>query len=95
VIALTRTTGELCSLDPAHIQRIETMPITVVYMTDGARYCVTDTVDEVIAKIQRFRAQVVTTAWRIVETAGRPAAAAGRGTRAPGSRATAAAGRPV
>jgi flagellar protein FlbD len=93
VIALTRTSGELCSLDPAHIQRIETIPVTVVYMTDGAKYCVTDTVDEVIAKIQRFRAQVVTTAWRIIDTAGQPAA--GRGSRAPGSRATAGAGRPV
>lgn len=65
MIALTRTSGEPCSLDPAQIQRIEAHPTTVVYLTDGAKYCVTDTLAEIIGKVQHYRAGVMTTAWRL------------------------------
>jgi flagellar protein FlbD len=68
VIALTRTSGEPCALDPAHIERVETSPTTVVHLTDGARYCVTDTLDEIVDRIRHFRAGVMTTAWRIVDS---------------------------
>ena len=47
MIGLTRTSGERCLLDPADIQRVEAHPTTVVYLTDGARYCVEESIDQV------------------------------------------------
>jgi flagellar protein FlbD len=68
MIGLTRTTGERCTLDPAHIERIEPHPETVVFLTDGARYVVVETVDQVIDRIRDFRAGVMVSAWRVVAT---------------------------
>ena len=86
MIGLTRTSGEHCLLDPADIQRIEAHPTTVVYLTDGARYCVEESIDQIVGRVRAFRAGVVTSAWRIVDGAatGQPAdslaaVAAGRG----------------
>jgi len=75
MIGLTRTSGEHCLLDPADIQRIEAHPTTVVYLIDGARYCVQETIDQIVGRVRAFRAGVVTSAWRIVDGAatGRPA----------------------
>jgi flagellar protein FlbD len=85
VIALTRANGERCSLDPAHIQRVEGDPTTVVHLTDGAKYCVTETVDEVLGAVRRSRAEALTTAWRIVDAGSTPATADGRGVHAAGT----------
>jgi flagellar protein FlbD len=63
MIALTRTTGERCCLDPAHIVRAESDPETVVTMTDGARYVVVETVAQVIERVRNFRAAVTVSAW--------------------------------
>jgi flagellar protein FlbD len=75
MIALTRTSGEHCLLDPARIQRIEAHPGTVVFLTDGARYCVAESIDEIVGRVRTSRAGVLTTAWRIVDgtATGRPA----------------------
>jgi flagellar protein FlbD len=67
MIALTRTTGERCCLDPAHVVRVERTPETVVTMTDGARYVVVETVAEVIERIRDFRAAVTVSAWRWID----------------------------
>jgi flagellar protein FlbD len=66
MIALTRTTGERCCLDPAHIVRAESDPDTVVTMTDGAKYVVVETVAQVIERVRNFRAAVTVSAWRWV-----------------------------
>jgi flagellar protein FlbD len=75
VFGLTRTSGERCLLDPSDIQRIEAHPTTVVYLTDGAKYCVDDSIDDIIGRVRAFRAGVLTTAWRIVDgtATGQPA----------------------
>ena len=77
MIGLTRTSGEHCLLDPADIQRIEAHPTTVVYLTDGARYCVQESIDQIVGRVRAFRAGVVTSAWRIVDgtATGQPAGA--------------------
>jgi flagellar protein FlbD len=67
MIGLTRTTGEHCELDPAHIERIEVCPETVVLLTDGARYVVRETLDEVIGRVRDFRAGVMVAALRVVD----------------------------
>jgi flagellar protein FlbD len=59
MIGLTRRTGEYCRLDPDAIERVEAHPDTVVHLTDGARYCVLETIDQVIARIREDRAGVI------------------------------------
>ena len=66
MISLTRTTGERCCLDPAHMVCVESDPATVVTMTDGARYVVAETVAQVIERVRTFRAAVTVAAWRWV-----------------------------
>ncbi|MGY1619414.1 flagellar FlbD family protein [Geodermatophilus sp. SYSU D00691] len=68
MIALTRTTGERCCLDPAAIERIEAHPETVVFLTDGAKYVVTESPEQVTAKIGAYRAAVMVSAWRLIDT---------------------------
>jgi flagellar protein FlbD len=63
MIGLTRTSGERCLLDPAHIQRVETHPRTVVHLTDGAHYCVEEDLDEIVSRVRAHRAVAVDTAW--------------------------------
>jgi flagellar protein FlbD len=76
MIGVTRTSGERCLLDPSDIQRVEAHATTVVYLTDGAKYCVEESIDEIIGRVRAFRAGVLTSAWRIVDgtATGQPAA---------------------
>ena len=68
MIGLTRTTGERCCLDPAEIERVEAHPDTVVSLTDGAKYVVLETPDQVIGKVREYRAAVMVNAWRLIDT---------------------------
>ncbi|MGY1808161.1 flagellar FlbD family protein [Blastococcus sp. SYSU D00669] len=68
MIALTRTTGERCCLDPAAIERLEAHPETVVFLTDGAKYVVREPPEQVTAKIRAYRAAVMVSAWRLIDT---------------------------
>ena len=68
MIGLTRTTGERCCLDPVEIQRVEAHPETVVFLTDGAKYLVRETPDQVVGKVREYRAAVMVNAWRLIYT---------------------------
>ncbi|MGY1602505.1 flagellar FlbD family protein [Geodermatophilus sp. SYSU D00815] len=68
MIALTRTTGERCCLDPAQIERVEQQPETVLFLTDGTRYVVAETPDQVVGKVRAYRAAVMVSAWRLIDT---------------------------
>jgi flagellar protein FlbD len=59
VIGLTRRTGGHCRLDPDAIERVEAHPHTVVFLTDGGRHCVVETVDQIVARIREDRAGVI------------------------------------
>ncbi|MDP9429313.1 MAG: flagellar FlbD family protein [Actinomycetota bacterium] len=59
MIGLTRRTGELCRLDPDHIERMEGGFDTVVVTTDGSHYCVRETVDQIIGRIVEDRAGAI------------------------------------
>jgi flagellar protein FlbD len=68
MIGLTRTTGERCCLDPALIERVESHPDTVVFLTDGAKYVVNESTEQVVAKVRDYRAAVMVNAWRLIDT---------------------------
>jgi flagellar protein FlbD len=59
MIGLTRRTGEQCRLDPDSIERVEAHPDTVVFLTDGAKYSVCESVDQIIRRIRDDRAGVI------------------------------------
>jgi flagellar protein FlbD len=59
VISLTRFSGQRFALNPDLIERVEATPDTVITLVDGSRQVVREGLDEVVDKVQRFRASVV------------------------------------
>ncbi|MGK5111840.1 flagellar FlbD family protein [Geodermatophilus sp. CPCC 205506] len=72
MIGLIRRTGEYCRIDPDDIERVEAHPDTVVFLSDGAKYCVVETVDEIVARIRDARAADITACW-VLDRGGRQA----------------------
>ncbi len=66
MIGLTRTDGEHCRLHPDDVQRVEGHPTTIVYLTDGAKYAVLESVEDVVRAVRDHRAAAVATAWRML-----------------------------
>ena len=48
MIRVTRLNGERFALNPDLIERVEAHPDTVVFLIDGTKYVVRETVDEVL-----------------------------------------------
>ena len=59
MIAVTCRNGEHFSVDPLHIERVETDPDTVIHLVDGTKYVVGLTFDELMLTIRDHRASVV------------------------------------
>ncbi|WP_116451179.1 flagellar FlbD family protein [Blastococcus litoris] len=56
MIGVTCRNGEHFSVDPTHIERVETRPDTVVHLVDGTKYVVNESFDEVLLSIRDHRA---------------------------------------
>ena len=56
---MTRLNGPAFWLNPDLIERIEATPDTVVHLVGGTDYVITESVDEVIARVRESRAQVI------------------------------------
>lgn len=59
MIKLTRLNGPSFVLNSDLIERIEATPDTVVTLVDGDRYLVAESLDEVVDRIRRHRANVL------------------------------------
>ena len=59
MIALTRINGAAFVLNPDLIERVESTPDTVITLVDGKHYMVTESVDTVVASVQRDRAALL------------------------------------
>ncbi len=59
MIAVTCRNGEHFSLDPDDIERVETVPDTVVHTVDGAKYVLAGSLDALMLAIREYRAEVV------------------------------------
>jgi flagellar protein FlbD len=66
MIGLTRTDGEHCRLDPGSVQRVEGHPTTIVHLTDGAKYAVLESVDDVVQAVRDHHAAVLSAANRLI-----------------------------
>jgi uncharacterized protein YlzI (FlbEa/FlbD family) len=59
VIAVTCRNGEHFSVDPLHIERVETDPDTVIHLVDGTKYVVDQPFDDLLRAISDHRATVL------------------------------------
>ena len=60
MIMLTRfPNGDRIAFNPDLIERAEQNPDTVITLTDGTRYVVSETVEEIIDIVQHYRARVL------------------------------------
>ncbi len=55
MIELTRLNGVKFAINPDHFEIIEETPDTVITLTNGRKYVVTEPVKEIILQIQAFR----------------------------------------
>jgi flagellar protein FlbD len=62
MIQLTRLTGAPVVLNADHLDRIDSVPDTVLTMLDGRKYVVTETAQQVIDQVVSFRAAIVVAA---------------------------------
>lgn len=68
MIVVTRLNESRFAINPDLIERIQESPDTVVVMVNGAKYVVTESMEEVIGLVAHYRASVVSRAW-LQETA--------------------------
>ncbi|OSP07402.1 flagellar FlbD family protein [Microbacterium sp. LEMMJ01] len=66
MIVLTRLNRSRFAVNPDLIERVQATPDTTIMMVDGATFVVTETMDDVIARITRFRAGILATAAALV-----------------------------
>ena len=55
MIRVTRLNAEQFALNPDLIERVEAHPDTVVFLVDGTKYVVKESVDEVLQEIREYR----------------------------------------
>lgn len=59
MIVVTRLNDSRFAINPDLIERIHATPDTTIVLIDGAKYIVTESMDEVIEMIARYRARVI------------------------------------
>jgi uncharacterized protein YlzI (FlbEa/FlbD family) len=59
VIAVTCRNGEHFTVDPVHIERVESDPDTVIHLDDGTKYVVATGFDDLLRTIRDHRAEVM------------------------------------
>ena len=59
MIAVTCRNGEHFSVDPEHIERVETAPDTIIHLVDGTKYVVVEPFDALLRVIRDHRATLL------------------------------------
>lgn len=59
MVTLTRMTGAQFALNPDLIERVDCTPDTVITLVDGTKYIVLESLQDVVAAVRDFRAQVI------------------------------------
>jgi flagellar protein FlbD len=59
MIVVTRLNGSRFAVNPDLIERIHASPDTTLVLVDGSSYIVTETLDEIIELVARYRAKVI------------------------------------
>ncbi len=66
MIPLTRLNGEHIAINPDRIERADVTPDVVLTMTDGSKYVVAETLEELIDRIRMFRASILALSQELV-----------------------------
>jgi uncharacterized protein YlzI (FlbEa/FlbD family) len=66
MIPLTRLNGDHIAINPDRIERADVTPDVVLTMTDGSKYVIHESLDELIDRIRLFRASVLGLSYRLV-----------------------------
>jgi flagellar protein FlbD len=64
MIELTRISGKTIVLNSDLIEHIESNPDTVIKLTNGNKFVVKESIQEVVDKIMSFRGKVLTLSYR-------------------------------
>ena len=67
MISLTRLNGERVAVNAELIERAEETPDTVLTLTNGTRYVIAEALDEVVSRIETYRATILALARRFIE----------------------------
>ncbi|RBY74350.1 flagellar protein FlbD [Geodermatophilus sp. TF02-6] len=65
MIRVTRLNGERFALNPDLVERVEGHPDTVLFLVDGTKYVVAESVEEVLVEIREYRASILATAYEM------------------------------
>ncbi len=65
MIRVTRLNGERFALNPDLVERVEGHPDTVVFLVDGTKYVVRESVDDVLQDIREYRASILATSYEM------------------------------
>ena len=65
MIAVTCRNGEQFSIDPGHIERVETSSDTTIHLVDGRKYVVSAPFDDLLRAIRDHRAALLVAQQRI------------------------------
>ena len=65
MIRVTRLNGERFALNPDLVERVEGHPDTVVFLVDGTKYVVSESVEDVLVEIREYRASILATAYEM------------------------------
>lgn len=68
MISLTRLNGERIAVNADLIERAEATPDTVLTLTNGTKYLVAESLDELLHRIQVHKAGIVALAGQMAET---------------------------
>src|SRR5580704_11629324 len=66
MIPLTRLNGDKVAINPDRIERADITPDVVLTMTDGSKFVIHESLDELIDRIRLFRASVLALSHRLV-----------------------------
>jgi flagellar protein FlbD len=59
MITLTRLSGSVFVLNADLIERIDATPDSVVTLIDGKKYVVSESLDQIIDEVRRYRAEII------------------------------------
>lgn len=60
MVELTGMNNKSFILNADHIEKIEEVPETLITLTNGKKYIVLETIDEVIEEVVRYKNRIVT-----------------------------------
>lgn len=72
MITLTRLSGSVFVLNSDLIERIDATPDTVITLVDGKKYVVSESLEQVIDEVRRYRGDIIAMSAHLADDPGHP-----------------------